>query len=54
VGKTKVSKLLGRLQSRRVDVIKSGLKEMGWEDVAWIHEAREMNKWLPLVCLIVS
>jgi len=32
-----------------VDVIKSGLKEIGLEDVAWIHVAQERNKWLPVV-----
>lgn len=47
--KTKVSKLLGRLRRRRADVIKSGLKEMGWEGVAWIHVAQERSKWLPVV-----
>lgn len=54
MGKTKVSKLLGRLRPRRVDVIKRGLKEMPWKGVAWIHVAQERNKWLPVVCLIVS
>lgn len=49
VGKTKVSKLLGRLRRRRVDVIKTR-----WEGVAWIHVVQERNKWLPFVCLIVS
>jgi hypothetical protein len=54
VEKTIVSKLLGRLRRRRVDVFKSGLKEMRRESVAWIHVTQKRNKWLPVVCLIVS
>jgi hypothetical protein len=54
MGKSKLSKLLGRPRRIRVDVIKCGLKEMGWEDVAWMHLAQGRKKWLPVVCLLVN
>ena len=54
VGKTKLSKLLGRPRRIRVDAIKCGLKETGWEVVAWMYVAQERNKRLPVVCLLVN
>jgi ketosteroid isomerase-like protein len=31
------------------DNIRSGLREVGWEDVEWMHLARDRDKWWALV-----
>jgi ribosome biogenesis protein Nip4 len=37
---------LRRPRHRREDNIKMDLKEIGWEDVDWIHLSQDRDRWL--------
>lgn len=54
VRNTKLNKILGKTRRRRTDDIKSGLKEMGWEGVDWIHMAQDSSTGLAVVSYLVS
>ena len=36
------------------DNIKMDLQETGWEDVAWIHLAQDMDKWLAALNMVMN
>jgi len=40
---------LGRPRRRWEDNIKMDLREIGWEDVDWIHLAQDRDQWRALV-----
>jgi hypothetical protein len=35
-------------------ILKSGLKEIGWGIVAWIHLAQDRDKWWVLVITVLN
>jgi hypothetical protein len=49
MGKSERKKPLGRLGYRWQDNIKVGVKEIRWEDVAWIHLTQNMDTWWAFV-----
>jgi len=44
VGKHQGKRTLGRLRYGREDNIKMDVRELGWEDVEWIHLAQQRDK----------
>ena len=45
MGKCEGKRLLGRPRHRWEVTIKLDLKEIGWEDMDWIHLAEDRDKW---------
>jgi len=44
VGKPEVKRPLGRPRRRREDNIRMDLREVGWEDVDWMHLAQDRDQ----------
>jgi hypothetical protein len=49
VGKSEGKRPLGRKRRRWVHIIKMDLREIGWDDMDWIHLAQDRNQWRVLV-----
>jgi hypothetical protein len=49
VGKPEGNRQLGRPRHRWEGNIKMGLREIGWEDVDWMHLPQDMDQWRTLV-----
>jgi hypothetical protein len=45
---------LGRPDRRWENNIRMDLKEIGWEDVAWMHIAQNRDRWLALVHTVMN
>jgi hypothetical protein len=54
VGKPERKRPLGRPRRRWVDNIKMDLREIGWDDVDWIHLAQDRDQWRALVNTVLS
>jgi len=54
VGKQEERKPLWKPKDSCRDNIKMGLKEIGYEDVKWIHVAQDMVQWQALVNKLTS
>jgi hypothetical protein len=54
VGKPEGKRPLGGPKHRRVDNIKLDLGEMGWDDVDWIGQVRDRNRWRALVKSVLN
>jgi hypothetical protein len=52
-GKLQDKKSLGRPRSRWEDNIKMDLKDIGWDEVYWIHLALDKVQWHALVNMIM-
>jgi hypothetical protein len=54
VGRPEGRRTLGRPRRRWEDNIKTDLKEMGFEDVDWIHLAQDRDRWRAFVNTVVN
>jgi hypothetical protein len=54
VGKSEGKRPLERARRRWEDGIKTVLREIGWEDVEWIHLAQDRDHWLGLVNAVMN
>jgi hypothetical protein len=54
VGKTEGKIPLCRTRRRWQDDIRMGLRKIGWENVDWIHLARDRDMWRALVNTIIK
>ena len=45
---------LEELSGREKDNIKTDLKDVGWEDVAWTDEAQDRNMWQAVVSALTN
>jgi hypothetical protein len=54
VGKPEGRRPLGRLRRRWEDNISMDLREIGFEDVDWIHLAQDRGRWRALVNTVMS
>jgi hypothetical protein len=49
VGKSEERRPLGRPRRRRVNNIKSDLRDIDWDDMDWIDLAHDRDQWRALV-----
>jgi hypothetical protein len=54
VGKPEVKRPLGRRRRRWVDIIKIGLREIGWDGVDCIDLAQDRDQWRDLVNTVMN
>jgi hypothetical protein len=54
VGKSKGKRPLGRRRNRWKDNIHMNLREIGLEDVDWIHLAQDRDQWRALVNTVMN
>jgi len=54
VGKPERKRSVGRPRCRGEDNIRMGLREIGWEDVDWIHLAQHRNQWRALLNTVMN
>jgi hypothetical protein len=54
VGKPYGKKPLGRSRRRWVDNIKTDLREIGWESMAWIDVVQDRDQWRALVNTVMN
>jgi hypothetical protein len=54
LGKPEGKRPLGRPRRRWVDNIKMDLREIGWDDVDWIHMAQDRDQWRALVSTVLK
>jgi len=54
VGKHEVESPLGRPRHRWEDDIKMDLQEVGFEDMDWIEQAQDRDRWQALVNAVMS
>jgi hypothetical protein len=54
VGRPEGRRPLGRPRHRREDNIKMDLREIGFEDVVWIHFAEDRDRWRALVNTVMN
>jgi hypothetical protein len=54
VGKPVGKEPLGRPRRRWEDNIKMDLREVGWEDVDWMHVAQDRDQWWALVNTVMN
>jgi hypothetical protein len=45
---------LGRPRRKRENNIKMAVREIGWEDVDWVHLTQDWNQWLVLVNTVLE
>jgi hypothetical protein len=45
---------LGRPRRRREDNVRTGLREIGWKGVDWIHLAQDKELWRDLVNTVMN
>jgi hypothetical protein len=53
-GKFEVKRPLGRSRRRWDDNIRMDLREIWWENVDWMHLARDRNQWRAVVDMIIE
>jgi hypothetical protein len=54
VGKPEEKRTLGRPRRRWVDNIKMALRDIGWDDMAWIDLAQDRDQWRALVNTVMN
>jgi hypothetical protein len=54
VGKPEGKRPLGSPRRRWVDNIRMDLREIGWDDVYWIHLAQDRDRWRSLVNTVMN
>jgi hypothetical protein len=54
VGKPKRKRPLGRPSCRWEDNIRMDLREIGWEDVDWMHVVQDRDQWRTLVNTVMN
>jgi hypothetical protein len=54
VGKPEGKKLLGRPRRRRVNNIKTDIREIDWDGTDWIDVAQDRDQWSALVNTIMN
>jgi hypothetical protein len=54
VGKPEDKRPLGRPRRRWEDNIRTGLRELGWEDVDWMYRAQDRDQWLALLNTVMN
>jgi hypothetical protein len=54
VGKPEGKRLLGRPWRRWKYNIRKDLREIGWEDVDWMHVAQDRNQWQVLMNTVMN
>jgi hypothetical protein len=54
VGNPEGKRPLGRLRRRRVDNIKTDLREIGWNGGEWIDLAQDRDQWRALVNAVMN
>jgi hypothetical protein len=54
VGRPEERRPLGRPRRRWVDNIKMDLREIGFEDMDWIHWAQDRDRWQTLVNTVMN
>jgi hypothetical protein len=54
VGKSEEKRPLGRPRRRWEKNIKVDLREIGWEDVDWIHMAQDRDRWRAVVNTVMN
>jgi hypothetical protein len=54
VGKPEGKRSLGRPRHRWFDNIRMDLVEVGWDDVDWIGEAQDRDRWRALVNAVLN
>jgi hypothetical protein len=53
VTKPESKRPLGRSRSRCEGDIRMNLREIGWEDVDWIHVAQDRDQWRAVVNIVM-
>jgi hypothetical protein len=54
VGEPQGKRPLGRPRRKRVDNSRMDLGEVGWDDVDWIGQAKDRNRWRALVNSVLN
>jgi hypothetical protein len=54
VGKPEGKRPLGRPRRRWVDIIKTDLREIGWDGMDWIDLAQDRDRWRALVNTVMN
>jgi hypothetical protein len=54
VGKPEGRRPLCRFRHRKVDNIKTNLREIGWGSMDWIDLAQDRDQWWALVCMVMN
>jgi hypothetical protein len=54
VGKPEGKRLLWRLRCRQEDNIRMDVREIGWEDVDWIHLTQDSDQCWVLVNIVMK
>jgi hypothetical protein len=54
VGKPEGKRPLGRPRCRREDIIKIGLREIGWGGMDWIDPLQDRDQWRALVNTVMN
>jgi hypothetical protein len=54
VGKSKGEKPFGRPRHTLEDNIRMYLREIGWEDVGWMHLVNDKDQWRAFVNTVVN
>jgi hypothetical protein len=54
VGRSDMKRALGGPRRRREDTIRIDLREVGWEDVDWIHLDQNMDQLRDLVNTVMN
>jgi hypothetical protein len=54
VGKPKGKRPLGRPRHRLEDGIRMDPREIGWEDVEWVHFAEDWGQWWAVVNAVMN
>jgi hypothetical protein len=54
VGKPEGKRPLGRSRRKRDDKIRMDIREIGWEDVDWIHLAQDRDQWWAVVNTVMN
>jgi hypothetical protein len=54
VGKYEGKRSLGKPRRIWEDNIRMGLKEIGWEDVDWMHVAEDRDRWRAVVNTVMN
>jgi hypothetical protein len=54
VGKPERKRPFGRYRRRWEDYMRTDIREIGWEDVGWIHGAQDRDQWRALLNAVMD
>jgi hypothetical protein len=54
VGKPEGKRPVGRLKHKWKDNIRTDLREVGWEDVDWLHLTQDRDQWRTLMNAVMN